>query len=116
MRGALAAFALLAAVPGFPGSAQPGPAATFSQREIHDYASALFKVLTVKRTAELRWKTASPAERAELRKQAQAAIEAVLARYGFTEASFNQLSGAIEHQPALRRQVRQMVMREGLGY
>ena len=117
----IAAFTLIVAGWGLgwpiAASAQPASApASYSQRQIHDYASALFKVLTVKRMAEAQVKTAAPAERQLIEQQAQAAIDTILARHGLNDDSFNRLSAAIERQPALRRQVRQLVMEERLGY
>ena len=88
----------------------------YSAREIRDYASALFEVLTLRRIADLRWRSASRAERPFLRRQASAAISAILSRHGFSSDGFNRMSAAVERQPALRREVRQLVMREGLGF
>lgn len=90
--------------------------ANYSAREIRDYASALVKVLSVGRIADLRWHFASATERLILQRQATAAVTAVLRRYGFTALGFSEMSAAVERQPALRRQVHHLVTREGLGF
>ncbi|KRB82903.1 hypothetical protein ASE00_12940 [Sphingomonas sp. Root710] len=84
------------------------------QRDIRNYASTLVKVLEIRQVADRAWKTAGPTERAGLKVQSQRAIYEVLARHGFTPASFNQISAAIERTPDLRRRVRDLVMRESL--
>ncbi|MCZ4341926.1 DUF4168 domain-containing protein [Sphingomonadaceae bacterium G21617-S1] len=110
---ALAAILILG-----PFSLQAAPLAAIpdrvSQRDLRNYASALLKVQEIRKIADRSWKSASPAERASLKAQSQSAIYEALARYGFTEASFNQISAAVERTPALRRRVRDLVMRESL--
>lgn len=109
----LAAF--LALSPDALWAAPPAPTPDrVSQRDLRNYASALLKVLEIRRIAGRAWKAAGPAEQASLKAQSQRAIYEVLARYGFTEASFNQISAAVERTPALRRRVRDLVMRESL--
>ncbi|WP_084690953.1 DUF4168 domain-containing protein [Sphingomonas sp. SRS2] len=111
----LATAALLSLAPA---AALAAPPATVpdkvSQRDLRNYASALVKVLEIRRIADHAWKAAGPAERASLKAQSQRAIYEALARYSFTEASFNQISAAVERTPALRRRVRDLVMRESL--
>lgn len=90
--------------------------ATIAQSEIRQYASALFQIMSIHKIADQRWQRAEPAERPVLRRQASAAISAILDRHGLSQSRFNQITAAVERQPALRRDVRQRVMREGLGY
>lgn len=85
--------------------------ATIAQSEIRQYASALFQIMSIHKIADQRWQRAEPAERPVLRRQASAAISAILDRHGLSQSRFNQITAAVERQPALRRDVRQRVMR-----
>lgn len=103
-------------------SVPPAIAATISsaqgiaQGDIRQYASALFQILSIRKIADQHWQSATLAQRPVLRRQASAAIATVLARHGLSPSRFNEITAAVESQPALRRQVRQHVMRESLGY
>lgn len=112
------AIALAAILTISPSSVRAAPLATIpdrvSQRDLRNYASALLKVQEIRKIADRRWQSASLAERTSLKAQSQRAIYEALARYGFTESSFNQISAAVERTPALRRRVRDLVMRESL--
>lgn len=114
-KGAAAAM-MLAALPAVTHAAPSVVTPSVSHEEMRRYASALFQILSVRRVAESRWKAASPAEHASLRGQTQAAIETILARFGFDEAGFNRISSEVERKPALRRDVRRYMMQEGLGF
>lgn len=109
----------LAAVTGLPAAApaqMPSAPVAYSPREIHDYASALYQILAVRRMSADRKKGADSATRAKLDQQTRASIARILDHFGFTEQRFNQISATINHQQALRREVRQLVMSQGLGY
>ncbi|WP_162248248.1 MULTISPECIES: DUF4168 domain-containing protein [unclassified Sphingomonas] len=89
---------------------------SYSQRDIHQYASALFEILAVRRVADGRLKAAPAAERPLIQRQAQTAMTTILAKHGLDEASFNRITAEVQRRPALRRDVRQQVMREGVGF
>lgn len=109
-----AAGLAVAAVPA--AAAAPVAEPAIAQSDLRHYASALLQIVSAKRIADRQWQKAPVADRPALRLQASAAIAAILARYELSPSRFNQITAVVERHPALRNQVRQRVMREGLGY
>ncbi|WP_323810773.1 DUF4168 domain-containing protein [Sphingobium baderi] len=105
--------ALAAASPPVPN--EGGTLGTFSNRQIHAYASALLEIRKIRQTVSFRI-GGLPENKADLLKErAQAEMMQALRRHGLDVATFNAISSAVDKQRALRREVRQLMMAEKLS-
>lgn len=86
----------------------------FTSQQIHDYALALLQILQVRKTATSQGVAIS--SDAQPRMQASSQIAQILDRNDLDGATFNAISSDAETQRSLRRQVRQTMIHELVGF
>jgi hypothetical protein len=89
---------------------------TFSRKQIHDFAAALVEIYRIRQALEIQSGKAPPQAREALATQADTLIAGVIERHGLDQPTFNAISGEVEKNHALRRQIRQLVMEERVGF
>lgn len=105
--------ALAAASPPVPNTG--GTLGTFSNRQIHAYASTLLEIQKIRQTVSFRIGSLPENEADLLKERAQAEMMQALSRHGLDVVTFNAISSAVDKQRALRREVRQLMMEEKLS-
>lgn len=109
MQGAVLASLVAAAMtvtPSIPADKPP------SAGELQRYAAALVDVVRAERTAQ----NGGAAAIAGQAVSPNAALVEVIKRHGFSRNRFNAISTIVEHDRALRRDVRTMAMRDRIGF
>ena len=89
---------------------------TFSRKQIHDFAAALVEIYRIRQALKIQSEKAPPQASEALATQAATLIAEVLERHDLDQPTFNAISGEVEKNRALRRQVRQLVMEERVGF
>lgn len=89
---------------------------TFSRKQIQDFAAALVEIYRICQALEIQSTKAPPQAREALATQANTLIAGVIERHDLDRPTFNAMSGEVERNRALRRQVRQLVMEERVGF
>lgn len=87
-----------------------------TQRQKESYALALDKILTIRRAAEQNGRGLQPLDRSALQRASRAAAIKTLKRYGLTVSTFNNLTTIIEGDAALKREIREKIMRARVGF
>lgn len=96
--------------------ALPAQSTAVASRDLHNYAGALFEVLIIEHAYSQRASVESPGIRQQLRAMADSEIARVMARHDLDARRFNAISGTVEQDARLRRQVRQLVMEKKVGF
>lgn len=89
---------------------------TFSRKQIHDFAAALVEIYRIRQALKIQSEKAPPQALEALAAQATTLIAGVIERHDIDQPTFNAISGEVEKNRTLRRQVRQLVMEEQVGF
>jgi hypothetical protein len=106
---------LLATTSIIAGSAQAVEAVAvhkYTAAELRNYAQTLVAVTRIRQALAAQEAASPNADRSQLTSDAAARIAKVLDQHELTTAAFNAISARVETQPAVQRQVNQMVMDE----